>query len=100
MLLQDIHHFSQKNALSLQFEPVLLPTSTTNFTKIASFVCKGTHYTARRSSSLVGWPAVSFRLVPAAGEADTQWVLFLYTAAFGVVKPAVNAACFTRPVGS
>ncbi|KAH0502701.1 Transmembrane protein 131-like [Microtus ochrogaster] len=38
--IQDIHHFSQKNALSLQFEPVLLPTSTTNFTKIASFVCK------------------------------------------------------------
>lgn len=41
LLLQDIHRFSQKNALSLQFEPVLLPTSTTNFTKIASFVCKG-----------------------------------------------------------
>ncbi|XP_075806487.1 transmembrane protein 131-like isoform X1 [Microtus pennsylvanicus] len=38
--IQDIHHFSQKNALSLQFEPVLLPTATTNFTKIASFVCK------------------------------------------------------------
>lgn len=42
LLLQDIHHFSQKNALSLQFEPVLLSTSTTNFTKIASFTCKGT----------------------------------------------------------
>ncbi|XP_052586581.1 transmembrane protein 131-like isoform X3 [Peromyscus californicus insignis] len=38
--IQDIHHFSQKNALALQFEPVLLPTSTTNFTRIASFVCK------------------------------------------------------------
>ncbi|XP_059121526.1 transmembrane protein 131-like isoform X4 [Peromyscus eremicus] len=38
--IQDIHHFSQKNALALQFEPVLLPTSTTNFTRIASFICK------------------------------------------------------------
>uniref|UniRef100_A0A8C0MQG1 Transmembrane protein 131-like n=1 Tax=Canis lupus familiaris TaxID=9615 RepID=A0A8C0MQG1_CANLF len=40
--IQDVHHFSQKDALSLQFEPVLLPTSTTNFTKIASFTCKAT----------------------------------------------------------
>ncbi|XP_076430429.1 transmembrane protein 131-like isoform X5 [Peromyscus maniculatus bairdii] len=38
--IQDIHHFSQKNALALQFEPVLLPSSTTNFTRIASFICK------------------------------------------------------------
>ncbi|XP_023369242.1 transmembrane protein 131-like isoform X5 [Otolemur garnettii] len=38
--IQDIHHFPQRDALSLQFEPVLLPTSTTNFTKIASFTCK------------------------------------------------------------
>ncbi|XP_057402809.1 transmembrane protein 131-like isoform X1 [Balaenoptera acutorostrata] len=38
--IQDVHHFSQRDALSLQFEPVLLPTSTTNFTKIASFTCK------------------------------------------------------------
>ncbi|XP_017659014.1 transmembrane protein 131-like isoform X2 [Nannospalax galili] len=38
--IQDVHHFSQRNALSLQFEPVLLPTSATNFTKIASFTCK------------------------------------------------------------
>ncbi|XP_032754068.1 transmembrane protein 131-like isoform X3 [Rattus rattus] len=38
--IQDIHHFSQKNLLSLQFEPVLLSTSTTNFTKVASFTCK------------------------------------------------------------
>uniref|UniRef100_A0A8C0JPV5 Transmembrane protein 131-like n=1 Tax=Canis lupus dingo TaxID=286419 RepID=A0A8C0JPV5_CANLU len=40
--IQDVHHFSQKDALSLQFEPVLLPASTTNFTKIASFTCKAT----------------------------------------------------------
>ncbi|XP_028645294.1 transmembrane protein 131-like isoform X2 [Grammomys surdaster] len=38
--IQDIHHFSQQNVLSLQFEPVLLSTSSTNFTKIASFTCK------------------------------------------------------------
>nr|XP_020764536.1 transmembrane protein 131-like [Odocoileus virginianus texanus] len=38
--IQDVHHFSQRDVLSLQFEPVLLPTSTTNFTKIASFTCK------------------------------------------------------------
>ncbi|KAM9750227.1 transmembrane protein 131-like isoform 2-T2 [Dama dama] len=38
--IQDVHHFSQRDVLSLQFEPVLLPTSTTNFTKIASFTCR------------------------------------------------------------
>ncbi|XP_044538168.1 transmembrane protein 131-like [Gracilinanus agilis] len=38
--IQDVHHFSQRDSLSLQFEPVLLPSSTTNFTKIASFICK------------------------------------------------------------
>lgn len=43
-MLQDVHHFSQRDALSLQFEPVLLPSSTTNFTKIASFTCKGTDF--------------------------------------------------------
>ncbi|XP_042637342.1 transmembrane protein 131-like [Orycteropus afer afer] len=40
--IQDVHHFSQRDALSLKFEPVLLPTSATNFTKIASFTCKAT----------------------------------------------------------
>ncbi|XP_005400982.2 PREDICTED: transmembrane protein 131-like, partial [Chinchilla lanigera] len=38
--IQDVHHISQRDALSLQFKPVLLPTSATNFTKIASFTCK------------------------------------------------------------
>uniref|UniRef100_A0A5F8HL06 Transmembrane protein 131-like n=1 Tax=Monodelphis domestica TaxID=13616 RepID=A0A5F8HL06_MONDO len=38
--IQDVHHFSRRDSLSLQFEPVLLPSSTTNFTKIASFICK------------------------------------------------------------
>ncbi|XP_037353148.1 transmembrane protein 131-like isoform X2 [Talpa occidentalis] len=40
--IQDVRHSSQRDAVSLQFEPVLLPTSTTNFTKIASFTCKAT----------------------------------------------------------
>ncbi|XP_036914261.1 transmembrane protein 131-like [Sturnira hondurensis] len=40
--IQDVRHFSQRDALSLQFEPVLLPPSTMNFTKIASFTCKAT----------------------------------------------------------
>ncbi|XP_055000803.1 transmembrane protein 131-like [Sorex araneus] len=38
--IQDVHHLSQREVPPLQFEPVLLPTSTTNFTKIASFTCK------------------------------------------------------------
>ncbi|XP_027628373.1 transmembrane protein 131-like [Tupaia chinensis] len=38
--IQDVHHVSPRAALSLQFTPVLLPTSATNFTKIASFTCK------------------------------------------------------------
>ncbi|XP_010626304.1 transmembrane protein 131-like [Fukomys damarensis] len=38
--IQDVHYLSQRDALSLQFKPVLLPASTTNFTKIASFTCK------------------------------------------------------------
>ncbi|XP_073897424.1 transmembrane protein 131-like isoform X2 [Castor canadensis] len=40
--IQDVRHVAQRDALSLQFEPVLLPTSSTNFTKIASFTCKVT----------------------------------------------------------
>ncbi|KAG8507331.1 Transmembrane protein 131-like [Galemys pyrenaicus] len=41
--IQDVRHSSsQRDALSVQFEPVLLPASTTNFTKIASFSCKAT----------------------------------------------------------
>uniref|UniRef100_A0A8C2RBR5 Transmembrane protein 131-like n=1 Tax=Capra hircus TaxID=9925 RepID=A0A8C2RBR5_CAPHI len=38
--IQVILNTCVKDVLSLQFEPVLLPTSTTNFTKIASFTCK------------------------------------------------------------
>ncbi|XP_012922681.1 transmembrane protein 131-like isoform X2 [Heterocephalus glaber] len=38
--IQDVHHLAQRDALSLHFKPVLLPISTTNFTKIASFTCK------------------------------------------------------------
>lgn len=79
LLLQDIHHFSQKNALSLQFEPVLLPTSTTNFTKIASFVCKGNSLNCRGVPLLCGLAGS----VPQSRSSyrqqckDTQWVLIL-----------------------
>ncbi|XP_067407970.1 transmembrane protein 131-like isoform X2 [Emydura macquarii macquarii] len=38
--IQDIQRFSQKDTSSMQFEPILLPSSTTNFTKVASIVCK------------------------------------------------------------
>ncbi|XP_060034909.1 transmembrane protein 131-like isoform X3 [Erinaceus europaeus] len=40
--IQDVRHSMQRDALVLQFEPVPLPTSSTNFTKIASFTCKAT----------------------------------------------------------
>ncbi|XP_034626922.1 transmembrane protein 131-like isoform X4 [Trachemys scripta elegans] len=38
--IQDIQRFSQKDTSSVQFEPTQLPSSTTNFTKVASIVCK------------------------------------------------------------
>ncbi|XP_075786198.1 transmembrane protein 131-like isoform X5 [Pelodiscus sinensis] len=38
--IQDIQRFSQKDTSSVRFEPILLPSSTTNFTKVASIVCK------------------------------------------------------------
>uniref|UniRef100_A0A8C3SNX6 Transmembrane protein 131-like n=1 Tax=Chelydra serpentina TaxID=8475 RepID=A0A8C3SNX6_CHESE len=38
--IQDIQRFSQKDTSSVQFEPIQLPSSTTNFTKVASIVCK------------------------------------------------------------
>ncbi|XP_038610943.1 transmembrane protein 131-like isoform X1 [Tachyglossus aculeatus] len=38
--IKDVYHLPQRDILSLQFESALLPTSTTNFTKVASFVCK------------------------------------------------------------
>ncbi|KAM9143744.1 transmembrane protein 131-like isoform 4-T4 [Pangshura tecta] len=38
--IQDIQRFSQKHTSSVQFEPIQLPSSTTNFTKVASIVCK------------------------------------------------------------
>uniref|UniRef100_A0A8C0FZP7 Transmembrane protein 131-like n=1 Tax=Chelonoidis abingdonii TaxID=106734 RepID=A0A8C0FZP7_CHEAB len=49
--IQDIQRFSQKDTSSVQFEPIQLPSSTTNFTKVASIVCKAascdseSHYT-------------------------------------------------------
>ncbi|XP_065452530.1 transmembrane protein 131-like isoform X6 [Chrysemys picta bellii] len=50
--IQDIQRFSQKDTSSVQFEPTQLPSSTTNFTKVASIVCKAascnneSHYTS------------------------------------------------------
>uniref|UniRef100_A0A8C4WHQ0 Transmembrane protein 131-like n=1 Tax=Gopherus evgoodei TaxID=1825980 RepID=A0A8C4WHQ0_9SAUR len=50
--IQDIQRFSQKDTSSVQFEPIQLPSSTTNFTKVASIVCKAascdneSHYTS------------------------------------------------------
>uniref|UniRef100_A0A8C8VIT0 Transmembrane 131 like n=1 Tax=Pelusios castaneus TaxID=367368 RepID=A0A8C8VIT0_9SAUR len=38
--IQDIQRVSQKDTSAVQFEPILLPSSTTNLTKVASFVCK------------------------------------------------------------
>ncbi|XP_059577932.1 transmembrane protein 131-like isoform X5 [Alligator mississippiensis] len=48
--IQDVQHFSPKDASYVQFEPVLLLTSITDFTEVASVVCKamscdnGSHY--------------------------------------------------------
>ncbi|XP_053110928.1 transmembrane protein 131-like isoform X2 [Hemicordylus capensis] len=42
LYVQDVKHLSQKGTFSVLFEPILLPSSTTNFTKVASIVCKGT----------------------------------------------------------
>ncbi|XP_074849253.1 transmembrane protein 131-like isoform X2 [Carettochelys insculpta] len=38
--VQDIQRFSQKDTSSVRFEPILLPSSTTNFTKVASIISK------------------------------------------------------------
>uniref|UniRef100_A0A8D2J4P7 Transmembrane 131 like n=1 Tax=Varanus komodoensis TaxID=61221 RepID=A0A8D2J4P7_VARKO len=40
--LQDIKHLSQEGTFSVLLEPILLPSSATNFTEVASIVCKGT----------------------------------------------------------
>ncbi|XP_066488686.1 transmembrane protein 131-like isoform X3 [Tiliqua scincoides] len=42
LYIQDIKHLSQKGTFTVLFEPMLLPSSTTNFTKVASIICKGT----------------------------------------------------------
>ncbi|NXL83192.1 T131L protein, partial [Alectura lathami] len=40
--IQEIWWLSQKDRLPVEFEPVLLSSSSTNFTKVASISCKGT----------------------------------------------------------
>ncbi|XP_070613937.1 transmembrane protein 131-like isoform X3 [Erythrolamprus reginae] len=42
LYVQDIKHLTQEKIFSLLFEPVLLPSLTMNFTKVASIICKGT----------------------------------------------------------
>ncbi|XP_061440549.1 transmembrane protein 131-like isoform X7 [Rhineura floridana] len=42
LYVQDVKHLSQDETFSVLFEPILLPSSTTNFTKVASIICKGT----------------------------------------------------------
>ncbi|XP_077156175.1 transmembrane protein 131-like isoform X3 [Paroedura picta] len=42
LYVQDVKHLSQKEMFSVLFEPIMLPSSATNFTKVASIVCKGT----------------------------------------------------------
>uniref|UniRef100_A0A8C0UXE4 Transmembrane protein 131-like n=1 Tax=Cyanistes caeruleus TaxID=156563 RepID=A0A8C0UXE4_CYACU len=40
--IQEIQQLSQKDTSAVEFEPVLLSSSSTNFTKVASISCKGT----------------------------------------------------------
>uniref|UniRef100_A0A8C4XIR4 Transmembrane 131 like n=1 Tax=Falco tinnunculus TaxID=100819 RepID=A0A8C4XIR4_FALTI len=42
--IQGIRQLSQKDTSPVEFEPVLLSSSSTNFTKVASIPCKGTGY--------------------------------------------------------
>ncbi|KAF7244192.1 hypothetical protein EYD10_09603 [Varanus komodoensis] len=42
LYVQDIKHLSQEGTFSVLLEPILLPSSATNFTEVASIVCKGT----------------------------------------------------------
>ncbi|XP_062992321.1 transmembrane protein 131-like isoform X4 [Elgaria multicarinata webbii] len=42
LYVQDVKHLSQEGTFSVLFEPMLLPSSATNFTELASIVCKGT----------------------------------------------------------
>jgi len=44
VFMQEIRQLSQKDTSPVEFEPVLLSSSSTNFTKVASISCKGTGY--------------------------------------------------------
>ncbi|XP_075399789.1 transmembrane protein 131-like isoform X2 [Tenrec ecaudatus] len=83
--IQDVHHFSQRDTLSLKFQPVLLPMSATNFTKVASFSCKapscgpGSSYTeeAKRAKSIATLQAcLSSPVVPGYFRLDSAAAQF------------------------
>uniref|UniRef100_A0A8C6VMT7 Transmembrane 131 like n=1 Tax=Naja naja TaxID=35670 RepID=A0A8C6VMT7_NAJNA len=42
LYVQDVKHLTQEKIFSLLFEPILLPSLTMNFTKVASIICQGT----------------------------------------------------------
>lgn len=42
VFIQEIRQLSQNGRSPVEFEPVLLSSSSTNFTKVASISCKGT----------------------------------------------------------
>mgnify|MGYP001857250922 CR=1 FL=1 len=42
VFMQEIRQLSQKNRKLVEFEPVLMSSSSTNFTKVASISCEGT----------------------------------------------------------
>uniref|UniRef100_A0A8C3J977 Transmembrane 131 like n=1 Tax=Calidris pygmaea TaxID=425635 RepID=A0A8C3J977_9CHAR len=42
VFMQEVRQLSQKDTSPVEFEPVLLSSSSTNFTKVASISCKGT----------------------------------------------------------
>ncbi|KAH0616044.1 hypothetical protein JD844_026835 [Phrynosoma platyrhinos] len=57
LYLQDIKHLSQEGTFSVLFEPILLPSLTMNFTKVASIFCKDTlcvHDTHEKTNQLDG----------------------------------------------
>lgn len=44
IFMQEIQQLSQKDTLPVEFQPILLSSSSTNFTKVASVSCEGTGY--------------------------------------------------------
>ncbi|KAG8134524.1 hypothetical protein E2320_007630 [Naja naja] len=44
LYVQDVKHLTQEKIFSLLFEPILLPSLTMNFTKVASIICQEPHH--------------------------------------------------------